>query len=133
MYLYIVITVIALLFIVAFFVVWHFRYRKQTTTPKKFGRGNPTKINATMTFDEQIDLLPYDEAYEFPQKKLTLGRRLGKGSFGVVIEAVAQGILPHEAETKVIVKIINSVLDKEVISQFGRIQIVTHVAFKNIF
>lgn len=127
MYLYIVITVIALLFIVAFYVVWHFRYRKQTTTPKKFGRGNPTKINGTMAFDEQIDLLPYDESYEFPQKKLALGRRLGKGSFGVVIEAVAQGILPHEAETTVIVKIINSAHDKEVTSQCGPIAIVAHV------
>lgn len=79
-----------------------------------------------MAFDEQIDLLPYDESFEFPQKKLTLGRHLGKGSFGVVIEAVAQGILANEAETKVIVKSINSVHDKEVISRFGRIQIVTH-------
>lgn len=66
-----------------------------------------------MSLDEQADLLPYDKNYEFPRDRLKFGRQLGVGSFGVVLEAVAQQILPNEEETTVVVKTIQRLADFE--------------------
>ncbi len=35
-----------------------------------------------MPLDEQIDLLPYDNKWEFPRENLKLGPILGQGAFG---------------------------------------------------
>lgn len=67
-----------------------------------------------MTVDEQADLLPYDRKYEFPKDKLTLGKRLGAGAFGVVMKAQAVGIHPYEPETTVAVKMVKPTADNEV-------------------
>ncbi|XP_055305946.1 vascular endothelial growth factor receptor 2-like [Sitodiplosis mosellana] len=129
MFAYIVVPIVILLFIVAFVLVCHFRCRKRVTTPKKFEEGNPSKINATMKFEEQLDLLPYNEHYEFPPKKLILGQRLGKGTFGIVVEAMAKDIVTHEKESKVIVKMINGVHNKELFKIASReLKIMVHLA-----
>lgn len=71
-----------------------------------FEQGDMANINPNLSLDEQADLLPYDRKYEFPREKLKFGKQLGAGTFGVVLEAVAQGILPNEEETTVAVKTI---------------------------
>ncbi|XP_028315257.1 vascular endothelial growth factor receptor kdr-like isoform X3 [Gouania willdenowi] len=42
--------------------------------------------------DEQNDLLQYDGKWEFPRDRLRLGKTLGHGAFGKVVEASAFGI-----------------------------------------
>ncbi|CAG0899903.1 unnamed protein product [Darwinula stevensoni] len=38
-----------------------------------FRRGNPKSINPLLCLNEQADLLPYDERWEFPAERLRLG------------------------------------------------------------
>ncbi|KAF6090774.1 hypothetical protein HJG60_012164 [Phyllostomus discolor] len=46
-----------------------------------------------MPLDEQCDRLPYDASkWEFPRERLQLGKILGHGAFGKVVEACAFGI-----------------------------------------
>ncbi|CAG0907767.1 unnamed protein product, partial [Darwinula stevensoni] len=92
--------------------IFYYRLRKEQarkiTLPKKeterFRRGEPMNINPTLSLSEQADLLPYDEHWEFPAKRLRLGEELGRGTFGIAIKAVARGIRPSEPETTVVVK-----------------------------
>lgn len=79
-----------------------------------FEEGEVDRINPDMTLDEQADLLPYDRKYEFPKEKLKLGKQLGAGAYGVVVKAHALGILPHEDETTVAVKMVKPTADNEV-------------------
>lgn len=69
--------------------------------------GNVDGIIPNSSLYPQIDLLPYDNAFEFPPKKLTLkSQKLGEGSYGVVFEATAKGIIPNEENTTVAVKML---------------------------
>lgn len=79
-----------------------------------FEEGNPESINPDLALDEQADLLPYDKKYEFPRDKLKLGKQLGAGAFGIVIKGFAQGIVPHEEQTTVAVKMVKKMADNEV-------------------
>lgn len=63
---------------------------------------------------EQANLLAHFEKYEFPRERLKLGEKLGSGAFGVVMEAIAQGLLPNEKETKVAVKMVKETANNEV-------------------
>ncbi len=47
-----------------------------------FESGQIDLINPDMPLDEQIDLLPYDNKWEFPRENLKLGPILGQGAFG---------------------------------------------------
>lgn len=85
---------------------------------ENFEEGNLGNINPELSLDEQADLLPYDKKYEFSRERLQLGKRLGSGAFGVVIEGMARGILPHESETKVAVKMVKKMANSEVGNKF---------------
>lgn len=77
---------------------------KQVDSVIEFQTGDPARINPELTLDEQADLLPYDDSYEFPSGNLVFGKRLGNGNFGVVYYAKAKNILPNEDSTDVAVK-----------------------------
>jgi hypothetical protein len=47
-----------------------------------FKSGQMDLINPDLPIDEQIDLLPYDEKWEFSRENLKLGQILGQGAFG---------------------------------------------------
>jgi hypothetical protein len=47
-----------------------------------FKSGQMDLINPDPPIDEQIDLLPYDEKWEFSRENLKLGQILGQGAFG---------------------------------------------------
>lgn len=47
-------------------------------------------------------------------QKYILGKQLGAGAFGVVVKALATGILPYEEETTVAVKMVKQTADNEV-------------------
>ncbi|XP_076382319.1 vascular endothelial growth factor receptor 1 [Megalopta genalis] len=71
-----------------------------------FEKGNVENLNPDLTVDDQADLLPYDNKWEFPKEKLKLGKRLGSGAFGVVVKADALCICEGEAVTAVAVKMV---------------------------
>lgn len=79
-----------------------------------FEEGNLESIDPDVNLDEQADLLPYNKDVEFPRDKLKLGKQLGAGAFGVVVKAVAQGILHYEDESTVAVKMVKKQTDNEV-------------------
>lgn len=81
---------------------------------ENFMNGNLNIINPDMTLDEQSNMLPYDQKYEFPRAKLEIGKQVGNGAFGIVFEAIAHGIVPGEDRTTVAVKTIRKMADNEV-------------------
>uniref|UniRef100_A0A8C9L5H1 receptor protein-tyrosine kinase n=1 Tax=Pavo cristatus TaxID=9049 RepID=A0A8C9L5H1_PAVCR len=52
--------------------------------------------------------LPYDSSWEVPRDKLVLGRTLGSGAFGRVVEATAHGLSHSQSTMKVAVKMLKS-------------------------
>lgn len=40
-----------------------------------FEKGAPENINPELPVDEQADLLPYDQTWEFPTEKLVIGMK----------------------------------------------------------
>nr|XP_033783151.1 platelet-derived growth factor receptor beta [Geotrypetes seraphini]XP_033783152.1 platelet-derived growth factor receptor beta [Geotrypetes seraphini]XP_033783153.1 platelet-derived growth factor receptor beta [Geotrypetes seraphini] len=52
--------------------------------------------------------LPYDSTWELPREKLLLGRILGSGAFGRVVEATAHGLSHSQSTMKVAVKMLKS-------------------------
>ncbi|XP_066522884.1 macrophage colony-stimulating factor 1 receptor-like [Hoplias malabaricus] len=52
--------------------------------------------------------LPYNEKWEFPRDKLKLGKVLGAGAFGKVVEATAYGIGKEDNVTRVAVKMLKA-------------------------
>ncbi|XP_063784699.1 platelet-derived growth factor receptor beta [Pseudophryne corroboree] len=52
--------------------------------------------------------LPYDSSWEISRDKLVLGRTLGSGAFGRVVEATAHGLGHVQSTTKVAVKMLKS-------------------------
>lgn len=81
---------------------------------KTFDLGNPQEIKPDLMLNEQGDLLPYDQTYEFPAARIKLGKLLGAGAFGIVVKATALGIVQDEEETTVAVKMVKSNANYEV-------------------
>ncbi|KAG8237702.1 hypothetical protein J437_LFUL017705 [Ladona fulva] len=76
-----------------------------------FHEGTLSRLNPDLEIDEQAHLLPYNKCFEFPREKLTLGKQLGNGAFGVVVKAEAQDIIEDEPTTTVAVKMVKSHAD----------------------
>ncbi|XP_020797355.1 insulin-like growth factor 1b receptor isoform X2 [Boleophthalmus pectinirostris] len=47
------------------------------------------------------------DEWEVPREKITLNRELGQGSFGMVYEGLAKGVVKDETETRVAIKTVN--------------------------
>ncbi|KAJ8344150.1 hypothetical protein SKAU_G00314790 [Synaphobranchus kaupii] len=47
------------------------------------------------------------DEWEVPREKITLCRELGQGSFGMVYEGIAKGVVKDEPETRVAIKTVN--------------------------
>ncbi|XP_044736869.1 vascular endothelial growth factor receptor kdr-like [Chrysoperla carnea] len=76
-----------------------------------FDEGDVECINPDLAIDDQADLLPYYNDWEFPKDKLKLGKVLGSGAFGVVVKAEAQGIVDGQESTTVAVKMVKKTAD----------------------
>ncbi|XP_018563845.1 vascular endothelial growth factor receptor 1-like [Anoplophora glabripennis] len=76
-----------------------------------FQKGAVENINPELGIDEQAELLPYDQKWEFPIEHLKLGKQLGSGAFGVVMKGVAKRIVEGEEETPVAVKMVKKNTD----------------------
>lgn len=93
-----------------------------------FEEGNPECINPALSLDEQADLLPYNKDFEFPREDLKLGKQLGAGAFGIVVKAVAKGIVHYEEETTVAVKMVKPNADNEVMrALISELKIMVHL------
>lgn len=57
-----------------------------------FDKGQVDMFNPDLPLCEQVELLPYDQRWEFPRDRLKLGRTLGQGAFGRVVKAEAIGL-----------------------------------------
>lgn len=118
------------------FLVLFFRYRKTKRILKEmkaaglanFEEGSPECINPAMSLDEQADLLPYNKEFEFPRESLKLGKQLGAGAFGIVVKAVAKGIVHYEEESTVAVKMVKPNADNEVMrALISELKIMVHL------
>ncbi|KAK9963109.1 hypothetical protein ABG768_006328 [Culter alburnus] len=69
------------------------KLRKQSSADLKMAYLSIIMDPDQMPLDEQCDRLPYDSnKWEFPRDRLRLGKTLGHGAFGKVVEASAFGI-----------------------------------------
>ncbi|XP_041972699.1 vascular endothelial growth factor receptor 1 isoform X2 [Aricia agestis] len=93
-----------------------------------FKEGVPKSLNPDLGIDEQAELLPYDEKFEFPPEKLIIGKQLGAGAFGVVYKAEARGIINAEEVTPVAVKMVKKTADNMYIKALAsELKIMVHL------
>jgi FMS-like tyrosine kinase 1 len=78
-----------------------------------FEDGGIILSDLNMRMNNQDWCKTFNKNLEFPKKKLKFGKKLGSGAFGVVFEAVAEGIYESEKETIVAVKMVNKPKDDE--------------------
>ncbi|XP_039975631.1 platelet-derived growth factor receptor beta isoform X2 [Xiphias gladius] len=72
--------------------------------------------------------LPYDLAWEMPRDNLLLGRTLGSGAFGRVVEATAYGLTHSQSSTKVAVKMLKSTARRsETQALMSELKIMSHL------
>ncbi|XP_041710466.1 platelet-derived growth factor receptor beta-like isoform X1 [Coregonus clupeaformis] len=72
--------------------------------------------------------LPYDLAWEMPRDNLVLGRTLGSGAFGRVVEATAYGLGHSQSSTKVAVKMLKSTARRsETQALMSELKIMSHL------
>ncbi|KAM9849766.1 platelet-derived growth factor receptor beta [Aulostomus maculatus] len=72
--------------------------------------------------------LPYDLAWEMPRDHLVLGRTLGSGAFGRVVEATAYGLAHSQSSTKVAVKMLKSTARRsETQALMSELKIMSHL------
>ncbi|KAM4622063.1 platelet-derived growth factor receptor beta [Polymixia lowei] len=72
--------------------------------------------------------LPYDLVWEMPRDNLVLGRTLGSGAFGRVVEATAYGLGHSQSSTKVAVKMLKSTARRsETQALMSELKIMSHL------
>uniref|UniRef100_A0A8C9RTK1 receptor protein-tyrosine kinase n=1 Tax=Scleropages formosus TaxID=113540 RepID=A0A8C9RTK1_SCLFO len=72
--------------------------------------------------------LPYDSVWEIPRDSLVLGRTLGSGAFGRVVEATAYGLGNCQSTTKVAVKMLKSTARRsETQALMSELKIMSHL------
>ncbi|XP_063530528.1 vascular endothelial growth factor receptor 1 isoform X4 [Cydia strobilella] len=116
-YLSILVAIMLALVLLVLYLCWKIkkekRFRKELAAAGLlyFKEGAPKSLNPELGIDEQAELLPYDDKFEFPVEKLILGPQLGAGAFGVVYKADARGIINAEDSTTVAVKMVKKTAD----------------------
>ncbi|XP_034472515.1 vascular endothelial growth factor receptor 1-like [Drosophila innubila] len=124
---------IALIALCAYLAISFCKERKRHLALKaaglvNFDEGAVEQINPELPLDEQAELLPYDRRFEFPREKLKLGKQLGAGAFGVVLQGEARGIRSNEAVSTVAVKMVKSTTDAEVVRALvSELKIMVHL------
>ncbi|KAK8769536.1 hypothetical protein V5799_013999, partial [Amblyomma americanum] len=87
----------------------------ETLSKTLLDTGQTDMFNPDLPLCEQVELLPYNQRWEFPRDRLKLGRTLGQGAFGRVVKAEAIGIGPNGQSPTVAVKMLKEGAD---MSQF---------------
>uniref|UniRef100_A0A4W4G471 receptor protein-tyrosine kinase n=1 Tax=Electrophorus electricus TaxID=8005 RepID=A0A4W4G471_ELEEL len=119
-----VLVVIAIIFIIILIAVWRKKPRYEIRW----------KVIESVSQDghEYIYVdpihLPYDLAWEMPRDSLVLGRTLGSGAFGRVVEATAYGLGHTQSSTKVAVKMLKSTARRsETQALMSELKIMSHL------
>ncbi|XP_060800546.1 vascular endothelial growth factor receptor 1 isoform X2 [Amyelois transitella] len=122
------------LLVIVIYLTWKVKKEKQLRKELAkagllyFKEGVPQSLNPELNIDEQAELLPYDERFEFPAEKLFLGKQLGAGAFGVVYKAEARGIINAEETTTVAVKTVKKTADNMYIKALAsELKIMVHL------
>ena len=90
--------------------------------------GDPDKLNPTMTLNQQIKLLSYNDKHEISRTNFTIGQLLGYGNFGSVYEGNAAGLFHPGSETKVAIKTVNDAFDGlQITALISEIKILGHL------
>ncbi|XP_070562499.1 fibroblast growth factor receptor 2-like isoform X2 [Ptychodera flava] len=126
-HMYIIIAIVIVVVLVLAFAIYYIycRFRRKSQRPGLARRQNPNstaiqhqmsmesnssvgssqplirrsqRLSSNITSISEIEI-PYDENWEFPRNRLTLGKTLGEGAFGQVFEASAMGIMKKESNT----------------------------------
>ncbi|XP_048480770.1 vascular endothelial growth factor receptor 1 isoform X3 [Plutella xylostella] len=123
-----------LLLLLVLYLVWKIKKEKKLRKELAaagllyFNEGVAGSINPELGIDEQAELLPYDNKFEFPAEKLVLGKQLGAGAFGVVYKADARGIVDAEETTTVAVKMVKKTADNMYIKALAsELKIMVHL------
>ncbi|KAL0839630.1 hypothetical protein ABMA28_016304 [Loxostege sticticalis] len=126
--------IILALIVLVIYLTWKIRkekrFRKELAAAGLlyFKEGVTSSLNPDLGIDEQAELLPYDEKFEFPPEKLILGKQLGAGAFGVVYKAEARGIINAEETTPVAVKMVKKTADNMFIKALAsELKIMVHM------
>ncbi|KAK3526699.1 hypothetical protein QTP70_032078 [Hemibagrus guttatus] len=116
--------IIAIIFIIILIVVWRKKPRYEIRW----------KVIESVSQDghEYIYVdpvhLPYDLAWEMPRDSLVLGRTLGSGAFGRVVEATAYGLTSSQSSVKVAVKMLKSTARRsETQALMSELKIMSHL------
>ncbi|KAK8776607.1 hypothetical protein V5799_030047, partial [Amblyomma americanum] len=110
--------VFSICILVTLFLLWK-KYRAvmkeeqdmETLSKTLFGTGQADMFNRDLPLCEQVELLPYNQRWEFPRNRLKLGRTLGQGAFGRVVKAEAIGLGPNGQSPTVAVKMLKKGAD----------------------
>ncbi|XP_049697170.2 vascular endothelial growth factor receptor 1 isoform X2 [Helicoverpa armigera] len=129
-----ILAVILILILAVMYLTWKVRkekrFRKELAAAGLlyFKEGVTKSLNPELGIDEQAELLPYNEKFEFPIEKLKLGIQLGAGAFGVVYKAEARGIVNAEETTEVAVKMVKKTADNMYIKALAsELKIMVHL------
>ncbi|XP_026326483.1 vascular endothelial growth factor receptor 1 isoform X4 [Hyposmocoma kahamanoa] len=133
-YLIVIGVIFFLLILLVAYLTWKIKKEKQFRKELAaagllyFKEGVKKSINPDLGIDEQAELLPYDDKFEFPSDKLVLGKQLGAGAFGVVYKAEARGIINAEETTTVAVKMVKKTADNMYIKALAsELKIMVHL------
>uniref|UniRef100_A0AAR5P7W8 receptor protein-tyrosine kinase n=2 Tax=Dendroctonus ponderosae TaxID=77166 RepID=A0AAR5P7W8_DENPD len=133
-YYYVTGLIAVLLIIAIIYIVIKIRREKELQRQLKdlglehFHNGSPENLNPDLGIDDQAELLPYDKKFEFPVEHLNIGKQLGSGAFGVVMKAVAKGIIAREPSTIVAVKMVKKNADQSYIKALAsELKIMVHL------
>ncbi|XP_040198281.1 insulin-like growth factor 1 receptor [Rana temporaria] len=103
MHLAVVLPVITVLILVSIFIIACYVTKKRNSD--RLGNGvlyasvNPEYFSAAEMY--------VPDEWEVPREKITMNRELGQGSFGMVYEGLAKGVVKDESETRVAIKTVN--------------------------
>ncbi|KAJ8383630.1 hypothetical protein AAFF_G00216010 [Aldrovandia affinis] len=116
--------VLAVIFIIILIAVWRKkpRYEVRWKVIESVGSGAHEYVYVDPMH------LPYDSAWEVPRDSLVLGRTLGSGAFGRVVEGTVYDLAHSQATTKVAVKMLKSTASRsETKALMSELKIMSHL------
>lgn len=84
---------------------WHLVFLGPEFPPKARSAQGLVATPASVLVSSSLVYVP--DEWEVAREKITMSRELGQGSFGMVYEGVAKGVVKDEPETRVAIKTVN--------------------------
>lgn len=93
------------MFSVGFKKKWHLVFFAFPPLPKARSAQGLLALLVSVLVSSSLVYVP--DEWEVAREKITMSRELGQGSFGMVYEGVAKGVVKDEPETRVAIKTVN--------------------------